>query len=108
MKKLLATLLIVALLCASLFTLASCSGSSVKKFVVPDEGYDGSAVTITFYHTMGASLRKVLDDAIADFNKLYPNITIVHEQTGNYDDVRDSISTKIPVGDQPNLAYCYR
>ena len=35
--------------------LPSCSGGSNKKnvlFVVPDGGYDGSEVTITFYHTM--------------------------------------------------------
>ena len=64
-------------------------------------------VTITFYHTMGSSLRAVLDVAIEDFNKLYPNITVVHEQVGSYDDVRDTIKTEIAVGAQPNLAYCY-
>ena len=73
----------------------------------PDEGYDGSAVTITFYHTMGQNLRDVLDAYIVEFNKLYPNITIVHEQVGSYDDVRDQISTEITVGNQPNIAYCY-
>ncbi len=72
-----------------------------------DEGYDGSAVTITFYHTMGQNLRDVLDAYIVEFNKLYPNITIVHEQVGSYDDVRDQISTEITVGNQPNIAYCY-
>ena len=73
----------------------------------PDEGYDGSAVTITFYHTMGQNLRDVLDAYIVEFNKLYPNITIVHEQVGGYDDVREQISTEITVGNQPNIAYCY-
>ncbi len=76
-------------------------------FTVPEEGYDGSAVTITFYHTMGANLREVLDLYITEFNKLYPNITIVHEQVGGYDDVREQIATQITVGGQPNIAYCY-
>ena len=72
-----------------------------------DEGYDGSAVTIVFYHTMGQNLRDVLEVYIAEFNKLYPNITIEHSQVGGYDDVRNQISTEITVGNQPNIAYCY-
>ena len=69
--------------------------------------YDGSAVTIKFYNTMGANLRGVLDAYIVEFNKLYPNITIEVSQIGNYDDVREQISTEIAVGNQPNIAYCY-
>lgn len=76
-------------------------------FEVPAAGYDGSEVTLTFYHTMGANLREVLDRYITEFNKLYPKIHIEHSQVGSYDDVRDQISTEIPVGDQPNIAYCY-
>ena len=83
------------------------NGDKVGNFIVPEGGYDGSAVTITFYHTMGANLREVLDAYIVEFNKLYPNITIKHDQTGGYDDVRDQISTEIIGGNQPNIAYCY-
>ena len=80
---------------------------TVGNFAVPAGGYDGSAVTIKFYHTMGQNLRDVLDLYIAEFNALYPNITIEHEQVGSYDDVREQISTQITVGNQPNIAYCY-
>ncbi len=76
-------------------------------FTVPEGGYDGSAVTITFYSTMGTNLQNVLNPYIEEFNKLYPNITIVHESVGSYDDVRSQISTEIPEGNQPNIAYCY-
>ena len=69
--------------------------------------YDGSEVTITFYHSMGAALQEILSDAIADFNKIYPNITVVHKSLGDYDGVRDQIKTEISDGNQPNLAYCY-
>ena len=79
----------------------------VGNFAVPENGYDGSDVTVTFYHTMGQNLRDVLDAYIVEFNKLYPNIHIVHSQVGGYDDVRDQISTEITVGSQPNIAYCY-
>ncbi len=72
-----------------------------------DVGYDGSEVTVVFYHTMGQNLRDVLEVYIAEFNKLYPNIKIEHSQVGGYDDVRNQISTEITVGNQPNIAYCY-
>ena len=94
---------------AGISLLGGGGGNSVLKneFVIPEGGYDGSAVTITFSHTMGASLRAVLDAYIEEFNKIYPNITIEHVQTGGYDDVRDDILTKLGVGNQPNIAYCY-
>ena len=123
MKRLLAMLMLAAMM-LSLFT--ACGGNNatpntpgnnssggdgnkeaVANFDVPEGGYDGSAVEITFYHTMGQNLRDVLDLYIAEFNKLYPNITIVSEQVGGYDDVREQISTEIPAGNQPNIAYCY-
>ena len=107
-KKLLCVLLIVVML-ATTVSLIACNknGAGNANFVVPEGGYDGSAVTIKFYHTMGQNLREVLDDYIPEFNKIYPNITIEHEQVGSYDDVRTQISTEINVGAQPNIAYCY-
>lgn len=56
---------------------------------------------------MGKNLTDVLDRYIVEFNKLYPNIEIKHQQVGGYDDVRDQIKTEITVGNQPNIAYCY-
>ncbi len=99
------------LLCAVMvLTLAACGGeknSLEANFEVPEGGYDGSAVTITFYHTMGTNLQEVLNPYIQQFNEMYPNITIVHTQVGKYDDVRSQITTEIPEGNQPNIAYCY-
>jgi len=94
--------------------LAACGGGTDKpvtsvggNFVVPEGGYDGSAVTITFYNTMGSNLTPVLNTYIAEFNKLFPNITVESVNVGGYDDVRDQISTEITEGNQPNIAYCY-
>ena len=108
MKRRILALLLVAVM---VFALTACGTGGNKvggiNFEVPDVGYDGSEVTITFYHTMGQNLRDVLDAYIVEFNKLYPNIHINSSQVGNYDDVRDQISTEITVGNQPNIAYCY-
>ena len=109
MKKIVAILLLVSML-LGIGLMSGCSGANsvlTSNFEIPEGGYDGSAVTITFYHTMGESLRTVLDAFIAEFNKLYPNITVVHEQVGGYEDVRDQIKTELTVGNQPNIAYCY-
>ena len=113
MKKFLAIIMLLALTMTMLF---SCgpkpnpdpdTDKKVGNFEVPEVGYDGSEVTITFYHTMGSNLTDVLDPYIAEFNKLYPNIHVVHSKSGGYDDVRDQISTEITTGAQPNIAYCY-
>ncbi len=85
----------------------SSTANKVTYDKIPENGYDGSAVTITFYHTMGATLAGVLDTYIAKFNELYPNITIEHSSKGDYNGVRDLIKTAMTAGNQPNIAYCY-
>ncbi|MBP3370279.1 MAG: extracellular solute-binding protein, partial [Clostridia bacterium] len=124
MKKLLAFLLMAAMLLSSRalvgcnvdFSIDTNPNENVGEegtdagqvYEVDDElTYTGEEVTIKFYHTMGANLREVLDAYIVEFNKLYPNIKIEHSQVGSYDDVRNQISTEITVGNQPHIAYCY-
>ena len=108
MKKILVALLLVATLLLGCFSMAGCGGDNKQNFEL-NEGatYDGSEVELTFYHTMGANLRGVLDKYILKFNELYPNIKITHSQVGSYDDVRDKIATELTVNNQPNIAYCY-
>ncbi len=100
MKKLVSMILLAALC-------LMCIGGSALAVEVPETGYDGSEVTIKFYHTMGSNLTAVLDAYIEEFNALYPNITVEYTSVGGYDDVRDQVSTEITVGSQPNIAYCY-
>ncbi len=81
--------------------------TGTPNFEVPTGGYDGSEVTISFYHTMGSNLKTVLDKYIEKFNVLYPHITVNTTQVGGYDDVRTTITTQLTAGTEPNLAYCY-
>ena len=104
-KKLLSLLLAVMLVLGTL-AFTGCR-KVMPNFEMPEGGYDGSEVTITFYHTMGQSLQSVLNSAISYFNTLYPNIHIEHTQIGGYDDVRNQISTELTAQRQPNIAYCY-
>ena len=108
MKKSIVAIILV-LACFSTCLLAGCvkRGGQIPQ-VDLGSGYDGSEVTITFYHTMSATnLQPVLEDAIERFNAIYPKITIQHQQVGDYDAVRNKIQTDLTVGGQPNIAYCY-
>ncbi len=115
MKRKLITVFLAAIMCLNLFALVGCGGKSsggnkngAVDFIIPEGGFDtDKEITIKFYHTMGSNLRDVLDRYIVEFNKLYPNIIIDHQQVGGYDDVREQIKTEITVGNQPNIAYCY-
>ncbi len=124
MKKIIA-LLLLAVMC---FTMVACNNGTTPggdqggsgngggggdkapekvTYAIPEGGYDGSEVTITFSHTMNAGYQAVLDQYIAKFNEIYPNITVEHSQIGGYDEVRDQIKTELTAGNQPNIAYCY-
>ena len=111
MKKRIGTLLVAGIMACSMAAGLAMSGCTVKakpEFVMPAGGFDfDSPVEITFYHTMGKALRATLDSQITEFNKLYPNITVKHEQAGSYDDVKTRVQTEIQAGTQPNISYCY-
>ncbi|MFA5421427.1 MAG: extracellular solute-binding protein [Bacilli bacterium] len=95
--------LVVAALFATM-ALVGCDGGT-------EEEYNGDPTqlktSITFWHTMGAANRAVLDSMIAEFNTIFPKITIEHASQGGYPEIRDKISSAIPAGTTPTMAYCY-
>ncbi len=108
MKKRIVSILLLLTMLVSAIALTGCGKkNNLGTFQVPEGGYDGSEVTISFYHTMGSNLSDVLNVYIGKFNEIYPNIHIEAQQVGSYDDVRKQISTEIPNGSYPNIAYCY-
>ncbi len=108
MKKLGAILLAGVLSCFMAVELAGCGGSHVEDFQMPEGGFDTSKdVTITFYHQMGGPLQNILNDYIAIFQKMYPNIHVEHTPQGDWDGVKTTIVTELQGGNHPNIAYCY-
>ena len=98
MKKLISMLLVLMMVLSCASALADLN----------TDGYDGSAVTITFYHIINKDNQlEVLNNAIAEFNKEYPNITINAENAGSYNDILKRISEEINGGNQPNITFCY-
>ena len=77
-------------------------------FEMPEGGYDGSKVTITFANTTGQDKARIIEEAIEDFNELYPNITVlVDNSIKSYDELSKRILTELVSGKQPNVAFCY-
>lgn len=116
MKKILLSVLLLVAMLVNVVALTGCNkggndnsggtqGTPPEQYNV--QAYDGSAVTITFYHTMGQNLQNVLNTALEDFKALYPNITVEHQSLGDYDGLRNQINTELGGGKQPNIAYCY-
>ena len=70
-------------------------------------GCDSGKTKVVFWHTMGSGLQEVLDRMIKAFRKENPDIVIQHAAQGDYDDLYDKISSAIPAGKTPTMAYCY-
>ena len=108
MKKILVSLLLLSVMLLNVVVLAACTDDNGGYTALDLTGtYDGSAVTITFWHTMGIDNKAALDAAIARFNEQYPNIKVDHKSLGDYDEVYSQIQTKLKAGTYPNIAYCY-
>ena len=103
MKKIIVSLLILAAMLVNILAMTGCNLGKNKG----DDGFEEGKINIRFYHTMGQNLSTVLDYYVEEFETLYPDINVIHEQVGGYDDVRDQISTELTTGAQPNIAYCY-
>ena len=108
--KLLFSLASSLLIAGNVLAMASCGEETVSGVTtgdVPVVAYEGEKVTISFYHCMGTALKDILADGIADFKKIYPNITVQQTSFGDYPGVRDQIATELASGRAPSLAYCY-
>ena len=113
MKNILRGLAALSTLTVLLPVVVGCGGSKlIPDFTMPEGGFDTSKpVVINFYHTMGQSLIEVLDAYIgegSEFNQMYPNIIVKEKSVGNYDDIRDQLTTEISAGaNDANISYCY-
>lgn len=67
----------------------------------------GKKADVIFWHTFGKENQKLLDQAIKDFNKKYPEITVSHSQKGGYKELKDAISNALPAGNEPSMSVSY-
>lgn len=64
-------------------------------------------VEITFWHIYGSGKTAVLDALIAEFEAMYPNVTITSTSQSDYDTLRTKINTGISVNEVPTMALGY-
>lgn len=69
---------------------------------LPDE-----QINVTFWHVYGQSKEALLLEYIAEFEELYPNITITATSQGGYDDLRKKTGLAIGSGIAPTMVVAY-
>ncbi|MFA5693104.1 MAG: extracellular solute-binding protein [Acholeplasmataceae bacterium] len=81
----------------------------VEWYELPEDAdYDGSKVTIKFWHRMGGANQTIIQNWIEEFEALYPNITVDEEKAADdYDKLADKIALAIPGGNAPHIAESY-
>jgi len=69
---------------------------------LPDE-----EVEITFWHIYGSGKTALLDQIIAEFMGMFPNVTITSTSQSDYNTLREKIQLGITVGQVPTMALGY-
>lgn len=78
------------------------------KVDIPETFDTTTPITIKLWHGNGSTIEAALKRYALDFQKLYPNVTVVIEKIGNnYDDVRQATIDAIRGGSLPNLVQSY-
>lgn len=112
MKKLL-SLLVVFFVAAAL---VSCGGTNTGNQgggkteieIVEIVDFDAETpVEITFWHAMGQANQAIIAEIIANFNVLYPNITVTQVSLGDYKTLRDTITQGVAADELPTIAQTY-
>ena len=106
MKKLIACLLIAAL-CLGL---CACHGSKdIDEFTVPEEFDSSRQYEITFWAKNDTNINQVAvyEKAIADFQALYPNITVQLQLYTDYSRIYNDVITNIATNTTPNVCITY-
>ena len=100
--------LIPALLSASL--LSGCHGQREQAaFTVPEEFDTSRNYEITFWAKNDTNVRQtdIYKQAIADFQELYPNITVNLRLYTDYGKIYNDVITNISTGTTPNVCITY-
>ncbi len=106
MKKWIALLLV----CAAMLSLTACHGSrETAAFVIPDSFDESRDYEITFWAKNDTNQTQVdiYKQAIADFEALYPNITVNLRLYTDYSKIYNDVITNISTGTTPNVCITY-
>lgn len=93
-------------------TLVACGGGSKITFddwdSLKELEYDGSAVTIEFWHRAGEDNQTMFKKWIKEFNEEYPNITVNEEKAADdYDALANRVALTVTTGKNPDIVESY-
>lgn len=67
----------------------------------------GGVVEVTFWHSMGGPVEKVLDGMIAEFNRTHPGIRVKPLGLGSYDALSQKLLSAVQAGKPPVASQAY-
>ena len=106
MKKVLSILLLLAML----LTMAGCHGAEARNtFAVPEEFDTSREFEITFWAKNDTNMTQVAiyEQAVADFEALYPNIKVNLRLYTDYGKIYNDVITNIATDTTPNVCITY-
>lgn len=97
------------LLCLSLSLFACHGAADVKEFVIPDSFDTSRDYEISFWakNDTNATQVEIYKKAIADFQALYPNITVNLRLYNDYGKIYNDVITNISTNTTPNVCITY-
>lgn len=107
MKKLISVFLAIII---AAFPLCGCHGSSGRaEFSVPEEFDENASFELTFWAKNDTNITqtRIYEKAIADFEKLYPNIKVNLRLYTDYGRIYNDVITNISTGTTPNICITY-
>ncbi len=96
------------ILCSAI--LGGCHGTqSVSTFEIPEEFDESQEYEITFWakNDTNKMQTEIYEQAIADFEEIYPNITVNLRLYTNYSDIYNDVITNISTNTTPNVCITY-
>ena len=109
MKRLF-SLLLCLLMVPGLLLLPGCHGSrSLPDFVPPERFDESRSYTVTFWakNDTNKTQTRIYEKAIADFQALYPNITVNLRLYTDYSKIYNDVITNISTNTTPNVCITY-
>ncbi len=109
MKRIRALCLCLLLL-PGMLLLAGCHGSrGLPDFQVPEEFDESRSYTVTFWakNDTNRTQTRIYEKAIADFEALYPNITVNIRLYTDYSKIYNDVITNISTNTTPNVCITY-
>ena len=109
-KKILPFVLVVGILISSMCTLTGCHGKEgMEPFSIPEEFDTSKEYEITFWakNDTNKTQTEIYEQAIADFEKIYPNITVNLRLYTDYGKIYNDVITNIATNTTPNVCITY-